>query len=41
MIVKRKHVRTVQAIFARPITANLQWRDVEALFIALGADIEE
>ncbi len=40
-MVKRKHIKTVQAIFAHPITANLQWRDIESLFIALGAKIEE
>ncbi len=41
MILKRKHLKTLQAIFNRPVTANLQWRDIEALFIALGASVEE
>lgn len=40
-MLKRKHFRTLQTIFARPISANLQWRDVEALLIALGGEIEE
>jgi hypothetical protein len=38
---KRKHLRTLQAIFTRPISANIQWRDIEGLFEALGAIIEE
>jgi hypothetical protein len=41
VILKRKHLKTLQAIFNRPVTANLQWRDIEALFIALGASVEE
>ena len=38
---KRKHAKTLAAIFAHPTSANIQWRDVEALFKALGAEIEE
>jgi hypothetical protein len=38
---KRKHERTLQAIFAHPVSANIQWRDVEALFVDLGAEISE
>ncbi|WP_029919321.1 type II toxin-antitoxin system HicA family toxin [Nevskia soli] len=38
---KRKHAKTLATIFARPTSANIQWRDVEALFKSLGADIEE
>ena len=38
---RRKHQRTLQAIFARPVRANIQWRDIEALFVELGADISE
>lgn len=37
----RRQLRTPQTIFARPASANLPWRDIEALFIALGADISE
>lgn len=37
----RKHAKTLAAIFSRPTSANIQWRDVESLFKALGADIEE
>lgn len=38
---KRKHQRTLQAIFAHPVSANIQWHDIEALFIELGAEISE
>ncbi|MGE3541097.1 MAG: type II toxin-antitoxin system HicA family toxin [Candidatus Tectimicrobiota bacterium] len=38
---RRKHQRTLQAIFAHPVRANIQWRDIEALFVELGADISE
>ncbi len=38
---KRKHQKTLDVLFARPVSANIQWRDVEALFIELGADISE
>lgn len=37
----RKHARTLAAIFTRPVSANIHWRDIEALLLALGADIEE
>ncbi|PIT78601.1 type II toxin-antitoxin system HicA family toxin [Limnohabitans sp. B9-3] len=38
---KRKHQKTLDAVYARPVSANIQWRDVEALFLELGADISE
>ncbi len=38
---KRKHPKTLDAIYARPVSANIQWRDIEALFVELGADISE
>ena len=38
---KRKHQKTLEAIFARPVSANVQWKDIEALFIGLGAEISE
>jgi len=39
--VDRKHRKTLEAIFEKPERANIVWRDVEALFIALGAEISE
>jgi hypothetical protein len=39
--VDRKHRKTLEAIFEKPERANIAWRDVETLFIALGAEISE
>ena len=36
-----KHERTLQAIFESPTKANIQWREIEALFRHLGATIAE
>ena len=38
---KRKQTRTLAAIFTHPTSANIQWKDVEALFRDLGAEITE
>ena len=38
---KRKHHRTLALIFARPVSANIRWADVEALLAELGAEFEE
>ncbi|MEW5769070.1 MAG: type II toxin-antitoxin system HicA family toxin [Pseudomonadota bacterium] len=38
---KQKHRRTLEAIYARPTPANIQWRDIQALFVELGAEICE
>lgn len=38
---KRKTQRTLEAIYAHPLSSNLPWRDIEALFIELGADVSE
>jgi len=32
---KQKHRRTLEAIYARPTPANIQWRDIQALFMEL------
>jgi hypothetical protein len=39
--VDSKHRKTLEAIFEKPERANIAWRDVEALLIALGAEITE
>lgn len=36
-----KHDRTLAAIFAEPTRANLAWKDIESLFVSLGAMVEE
>jgi hypothetical protein len=38
---KRKHQKTLELIFARPVSASVRWSDIEALFIELGATIEQ
>lgn len=38
---KRKHLKTLAALFAHPTPANIQWRDIEALFKELGAKVSE
>ena len=37
----RKHRKTLEAIFEKPERANIAWRDIETLFIALGAEVSE
>lgn len=39
--VKRSHRRTLESIFAHPPSANIAWRDIEALFVGLGAAVSE
>lgn len=36
-----RHRRTLEAIFQRPERSNIPWQDIEALFVALGAEISE
>lgn len=38
---RRKHQKTLEAIFARPVSASLAWRDIEMLFGEPGAEISE
>lgn len=37
----KKHQKTLSNIFHFPPLANIQWKDIEALFEALGAEITE
>src|SRR5260370_39830083 len=37
----KKHRSTLQAIFAEPSRANVNWKDVEAMLAAFGAEISE
>lgn len=37
----KKHQRTLNTIFETPVRANIHWHDIESLFKALGAKIEE
>ncbi len=38
---KRKHQRTLVAIFAHPVSGNIQWADIESLLVALGAEVTD
>lgn len=37
----RKHRRTLMAIFARPVPANIVWDDIEAMLRAAGEELSE
>ncbi|TVQ92143.1 MAG: type II toxin-antitoxin system HicA family toxin [Chromatiaceae bacterium] len=36
-----KHRKTLEAIFTDPVSPAIPWRDIEALFLALGAVVRE
>lgn len=38
---KRKHQKTLELIFSRPVSSNIKWRDIEALLEVLGGEISE
>lgn len=39
--VRSRHVSTLDAIQSDPVRTNIHWRDVEALMVALGAEVSE
>mgnify|MGYP002152326092 FL=1 len=41
MTMKRKHQQTLESVFARPPSANIQWRQVVSMMQALGAEVAE
>jgi hypothetical protein len=41
LFMKRKHNRTLEMIFSRPVPANIRWDDILSLFRELGAEISE
>lgn len=38
---RRKHRRTLELIFARPVSSNIRWEDIEALFVEMGGQVAE
>jgi hypothetical protein len=38
---KRQHEKTLAEVFRRPTSMTLEWKRVEALFVALGAEVIE
>jgi len=41
MTVNRRHQKTLDAIFAKPVPQNIRWADTEALIKALGGSVQE
>ena len=41
LLMKAKHRRTLELIFKRPVSGNVPWSDIEALFVSLGAEVSE
>jgi len=37
----RNHRKTLAAVFANPVSGNIEWRRIEALFKAAGCEIIE
>lgn len=37
----KKHRKTLEAIFSKPVPSTLEWKKIEALFVALGAQTIE
>ncbi len=38
---RRKDRKTLELIFARPVSGNIRWTEIESLFKSLGAEISE
>ena len=38
---KKRHLATLESIFARPVGGSIRGSDVEALFVTLGAEVSE
>ncbi|PID55574.1 hexulose-6-phosphate synthase, partial [candidate division KSB3 bacterium] len=38
---KKKYQKILERIFARPVRGSIKWKDIEALFLELGAEISE
>jgi hypothetical protein len=38
---KRKHSKTLELLFHRPVSGNIKWHEIETLLISLGAETVE
>ena len=38
---KRAHQKTLEVVFSHPTSANIAWKDIEALLVGLGAEVTE
>jgi hypothetical protein len=41
MKLSSKHRKTLQAIFDNPVRSDVEWKKIESLFSALGAELSE
>ena len=41
MVLDNRHQKILQAIYEKPERANIAWKDIEALMLALGGEISE
>ena len=41
MDLNNKQRKTLESIFTNPIPSNINWKDIESLFIALGANVSQ
>lgn len=37
----KRHQKILSDVFARPVNGSIKWKDIESLFIALGAEVHE
>ena len=40
-LMNRRHLKTLAAVFDKPISGNIEWRKIEALFKAAGCEVIE
>jgi hypothetical protein len=38
---RRKHRQSLKRLYSQPVSGNIAWIDIEALFRSLGADVSE
>ena len=38
---RRRHQRAIGLIFSKPTSGNVQWRDIEAMFTEMGAEVTD
>jgi len=38
---QKRHRATLLALYARPVSGSIRWSDIEALLVALGAEVRE
>ena len=41
MSLGNRHRKTLEGIFENPVRSNISWRDIEAMLVALGAEVSE